>query len=436
MQPLFGGAGGGGPLQSVAVIRHRARQLVERGLGLLKRTNVQGAFFIKYEEAIKYFQRAALMYLSVQRYREAVDALLESARVFLKFLKEPLNAAMVFVHASEIAVTVDKSEAITCLKEATTILCDLGDFSLAGNLQFEIAEMQSDLRQFEDAAASYQRAGDFMTESPDRGYHCLIMAAESFCEVKMFQEAKGLFFAVAQKSMTSNMRRFNCKTHLFNAIMCDLGMRPEGYNAKIALSGILTTMNEYASVDFTWLSSKEYRFLFNLIRSNLHFNRDDFADHIYWWNCVKPFSRWQIGILQLIESDIEVKRAERQRRADRVRRREEQVKRRADRKRLQKLALGEDAAEDMKEDSNSDDVSSDTTQSEEEKKAEGEEEGEDGPPVDLVALNAILPPDEFEQKMMEEQLQLPDDLKDDFRPMGHMEKKWVVPRARKTKKYG
>jgi hypothetical protein len=30
---------------------------------------------------------------------------------------------------------------------------------------------------------------------------------------------------------------------------------------------------------------------------------------------------------------------------------------------------------------------------------------------------------------MEEQLVLPDDLKDDFRPMGHMEKKWVIPKG-------
>jgi tetratricopeptide (TPR) repeat protein len=428
MQPLFGSASEGVPLQSVADVRHRARGLIQKGLALLKTTNVLGAHFVKYEEAVRYFQRAALMYLSVQRPREAVDAFLEVARVFIKFLKEPLNAAMVFVHASEIAATVDKSEAIACLKEATTILCDLGDFSLAGNLQYEVATMQSELRQFEDAAASYQRAGDFITESPDRSYYCLTMAAESYCEVKMFREARDLFYIAAQKSMASNMLRFNCKTHLFNAIMCDLGIRFEGYKAKVALSEILTKMNQYVTIDFSWLESKEYRFLFNLIRSNLYFNRDEFADHIYWWNCVKPFTRWQIAILHLIASEVEVKRNDRLRRADRARRREEQTKRREDRSRLRRIALGEEIAKTMKDDSDSDDVSSDTTHSED-MKSENEESVEDGPPVDLSVLNAILPPDDFEQKLMEEQLILPDNLKDSFRPMGHMEKKWVIPKG-------
>ncbi|CAM9201025.1 unnamed protein product, partial [Ectocarpus fasciculatus] len=263
--------------------------------------------FLKYDEGLKYFNRASLVYLACSRWREAADSLLECARIHLRFLKEDREAAIFLTQAAEATFKIDKNETIKHLKSAIKIYCDIGDFLKAGTLQSEVADMQYELKNFEEAAMGYRRAADFFSSLPDRSDYCLFMAANCFCEIKEYRIASDIYLLVAEGCVQSNLRKFNARTMLLNSILCKMDTRAaeddEGSLNKYEL--LLEQSASFERIDFSWRGSKEAFFVKNIIQTRLTYNLNDFADHIYHWNNVKPLSRFNILILRIIESEIQ-----------------------------------------------------------------------------------------------------------------------------------
>jgi tetratricopeptide (TPR) repeat protein len=409
--------------------RRRAKHLFTMGMRALDKRIMREAPFLKYDEGLQYLNRAALVYLTCSRWREAADALLECSRIYLKFLKEEKEAAIYLTQAADATSKFDKNETIKHLKSAIKIYCDIGDFVKAGTLQSEVADMQYELKNFEEAAIAFRRAADFFSNVPDRSDYCLFMAANCFCELKEYRVASDIYVLVAEGCVQSNLRKFNARTMLFNSILCklDTPAAEDDVDSVQKYDFLLEHCSSFEKIDYSWRGSKESLFVKNIIRCRKAYNIHDFADHLYHWNLVKPLSRPNILIMRSIRDEIQSELDKREAAKQKARMEIEKRVKRAERKRLAKLKKEEDD-EENNSDSGSD-VSGDSSSEASEKDGDKEVDDEFHPSSESTKLVEALTKDlevgDDDDKMAaEEEIELPDDLKDKYKSTKIHEKKW------------
>lgn len=120
---------------------------------------------------------------------------------------------------------------------------------------------------------------------------------------------------------------FILKSYLLsNYILFNIGtIEPEGpildsiNNAsKIKYEFIKTTYNSYGKIDFLWNNSKELLFIKNLIKARLDWDRHMLADHLHYWNNVKPLTRNLLKMLNTLFVEIREEFERRHLRAARI----------------------------------------------------------------------------------------------------------------------
>ena len=403
----------------------RGKMLWEKGKKALDKPILSVAPFIKYDEAVQYFHKSALMYLACSRWREAAECLAECARIHSRFLKEERDAAIFLIQAAEITLKFEKNDAIRHFKSAIKIFCDIGDFLKAGNLQYEVAELQYGLRNMEEAAQAFRRGADLLASNPDRSDYCLYMSALCYTDIKEYKIACDLFMLVAEGSIQSNLRQLNSRTMLLCSVLCRVGLQaePDDHNSVNKYEDILAFSESLEKLDFKWRGSKEALFVVNVIKARKEFDLHAFADHIYHWNLVKPLLRFQIVILQSFiyaEIQAEIDRKEKER--DLARREAERRIRNAQRRRQKRLQREANKSDDDS-DSGSDRGSDSGSESTESEKSADEEsdDGDEADPVDDVLKDLA---NEFDDEDDEKKAPIPDHLKDANKTDKKYEKKW------------
>lgn len=401
--------------------RRRAKHLFKMGMLALDKRIMREAPFLKYDEGLMYLNRSALVYLTCSRWREAADALLECARIHLKFLKEEKEAAIFLTQAAEATSKIDKNESIKHLKSAIKIYCDLGDFVKAGALQSEVADVQYELKNFEEAAIAFRRAADFFSSIPDRSDFCLFMAANSFCEIKEYRVASDIFMLVAEGCVQSNLRKFNSRGMLLNSILCkfETSATEDDIGHAKKYDALLQQCGSYEKIDFSWRGSKESLFVRNIIRSRLAYNIHDFADHIYHWNNIKPLSRYNILILRDVWSEIQAELDAREAAKLKARMEIEKRERRAARRKLKRQRKEENGL-----DNDSDDGSDGALSSSDGSEKNSVDDDEFNPTTESMKLVDTLTQELEADDEDEIEIELPDDLKDKYKSIKSHEKRW------------
>jgi hypothetical protein len=77
---------------------------------------------------------------------------------------------------------------------------------------------------------------------------------------------------------------------------------------KLKYTDIEDTMNYYKSIDCLWSCSKEYFFLYNLLKFRKESNYFDFIDHLYHWNNIHPFDDISLILLKMPVQELEKER--------------------------------------------------------------------------------------------------------------------------------
>ena len=316
--------------------------------------------FIKYDNAIQYFHRASLIFLVSSQHREASECLVECARIHSKYLKEERDAAFFLIQAAEIYLKVDKNESISLFKAALQRFCDMGDFTIAANLQFEVAEIHFGLRNMEDAAIAFRRSADLYAFLPDRSNYCLRMSATCYTAINEYKIAGDLFLLVAESYTQSNMQKFNCNEMLLSCIFCQIALSEEGDNSQ-KYAKILDFSINLEDVNFIWKGCKEAMFVRNLIKARIDCNIHDFADHMYHWNLARPLEMFQILILKtFIHKEIQAEIANKNALQKQARKEAEKKISHAERRRKKRLNKRADSDSDSDNGSNSDNASEST----------------------------------------------------------------------------
>lgn len=322
--------------------KKRGKQLYDQA-DLLLESGTGGktaiAAFLKYDDCASFFYRASISFRASGRYRESGDSLVRCAKMHQK-LKLFLEAATLFTEAAEIFLQVDKGECVRSFRSAISIYCDAGKFDIAAKMERKVAMMHYVSKHWEDACFHFKKAANFLANEQqlDQADACLEFASICYEEMGELHKAQKVLETLAFNSTEQNLRRFNAKWHLFNAVLMmfyePLHYKHTDVTEVILKAGviqkdivtvdmvvardsaekyqaILNMSREYEQMDYMFRVSKECLFIDNIIKCRMDFDIHGCVDHLYYWNNVRPLERFQLKYLKVVVQEIETELARR-----------------------------------------------------------------------------------------------------------------------------
>jgi tetratricopeptide (TPR) repeat protein len=321
----------------------------------------------RYEDAIHYFYASHLAYRACSKWRHAGDSLCQMAKVLMVYMRgdhykggsaggvenrNAVEAATIYTAASEIYMRIDKAEGLRALRSAITIYCDIGRFDIAGRLERRIADLHYMNKHFEEASAHYEKAANFLAGEQmfEQADICLETAATCCVEMKEYVDAQRLYELIAKSASQSNLRKFNARDYLFRAVLCSFAVHvrhPKTRNGEVDVDRspdyvskyekVQQKLYFYETIDGFFRGSTEQRFLLNIYRERLDWNLDLLADHIYWWNNVRPLDRWCLLMLKVVVDEVKDEQKRLELLAKRQQEKEDRKKKKKEAKKMAKM---------------------------------------------------------------------------------------------------
>jgi hypothetical protein len=134
---------------------------------------------------------------------------------------------------------------------------------------------------------------------------------------------------IAASCVQTNLRRFHARDYLMRAVFCELGKpmvmvdaEPDPLAAKVMIfndkpimdaintasrnkyDSVIELMHRYETIDFIWKNCKEKFFIMNLIDLRLKWDEHGFADHLYYYNLVRPLELRTLKCLKAISEEL------------------------------------------------------------------------------------------------------------------------------------
>ena len=329
---------------SAQLYRHRKRgqkysRLAEEALVM----RFKAAQFLRLDIAAFYFYLSSVSFRCCSRWQDAGHSLIRCAEVHLK-AKMSQEAAVLYTESSEILMKVDRQEAKRSAKKAVAIYCDMGRFDVAGRMERTMANNEFHMGHWEEAAQHYRKSANFLAGEMllDQSDSCINKAAECYINMHELDDAKRMFVMMAEGSKESNLRRFNARSKIFVALLCQMGipmvcipvvlppavdyrrkvrkrdkeeMEEETKKASLVewhrvtdekYDAILKQMKEYTEIDYMWQNAKEQLFLQHIIKARRAYDKHNLADYLYHWNMVRPLDRIQIRLIRVLVDEVQV----------------------------------------------------------------------------------------------------------------------------------
>jgi hypothetical protein len=322
----------------------------------------QLGYFMRYDEATYYYLRASIAYKACSKWRYAADILVKLAELYAK-QKMIAEAAAIFTDAAETFAKVDKNESIMCYRKAIAYYCDLGRFDVAGRMERKIAYVHFISKHWHESAIHYKNAGNFLSGEMllDQSDYCFEKCVQCLIMVDKLQDARDMLEIIAASCVQTNLRRFHARDYLMRAVFCELGKpmimvdaEPDPLAGKVIIfndkpimdaintasknkyDSVIELMHRYENIDFMWKNCKEKRFIMNLIDLRLKWDEHGFADHLFYYNLVRPLDLRTLKCLKAISEELLDEVDRREQRLQREICFKERVRRRHEKKELQK----------------------------------------------------------------------------------------------------
>jgi len=352
---------------SAQLYKHRKRgeKFFKHAEGALH-LKIKAAQFLKLDIAAFYFYLSSVSYRCCSRWRDAGESLIRCAEVHVK-AKMAMEAAVLFSEASEVLMKVDRDEGKRCTKKAVAIYCDMGRFDVAGRLERRMASAEFLMGHWEESAAHYRKSANFLAGEMllDQSDACIEKAAECYINMHELNKASQMYVMMAEGCRDSNLRRFNARSKLFMSILCKIGVplemeeielppavdwrgdprerdkeehEEEMKKATLAewhrvskekYDHIIHLIKEYEEIDYMWASAKDRIFIRNIVKARLEYDKHMLADHLYFWNMVRPLDRIQIRLIRVLVDEIqhELDRRTEEYRLDALKKEKQKIKR-------------------------------------------------------------------------------------------------------------
>ncbi|THH34043.1 hypothetical protein EUX98_g141 [Antrodiella citrinella] len=253
----------------------------------------------KYEEAGDLFQQAANAFKIDKLFKEAGDAHAREAECREK-CQESNEAAQAWWNAAKAYKRGQPDLAIQALSQTITHLTKQGRFRQAADREKEIGQIYlqelSDLRK---ACDSFERAADWYAQedATATANACYKDAADLHADLEEYPQAIARYEQVANGSLNSPLTKYSVKEYWLRSSLCALAMN-DPVTAK-------RNMTKYTSLDTTFSSTREAKFINFLIDTIEGGDMEGFTGAVFEYDQVTKLDNWKTNILLKIKRGIQ-----------------------------------------------------------------------------------------------------------------------------------
>ena len=298
--------------------RHIGRHFSSKAETVLNHESYFNAYFLKFDEGSFFYYRASIAFRACERWRDAGECLVKCANIFLR-QKMFSEAAVLFAESAEVLMKIDKGECVKCMEQSISIYCDVGRFDIAAKLEREVALIHFESMDWDESLMHFKRASEFFLSEQmfEQSSFCLDQSAMCLMEIGEYGNAYEVYLSIARACIESNLLFFNHTEKIFKAVLCLFALSVEkGDKRGVAkYQNISKILDDMKKEFFMWGNSKENLFLRNMIKIRMDADIDAFADHLYFWDNVKPLDKYSTQIMEsfMIELKKEATRRSKER---------------------------------------------------------------------------------------------------------------------------
>ncbi|KAK9449676.1 soluble NSF attachment protein [Limtongia smithiae] len=258
-------------------------------------------------------------FASSSRFEDAGDMYIEAANAF-RLEKDMINAGKAFEKAAQMQLKseskdeaastyidaykafrkVDPEEAGRLLIQAITLFTSRGQFRRAATYKQDLATLyETELNDMPRAMDAYDEAGEWL--SNDQADALANKAWLKVGEIAALQEdyprAIAKYEQVARASLGNNLTRWSMKDYFFKAGLCHIANK-DIVSAKRAVE-------EYAELDPTFVQTREYNLLVDVIAAVEDGDQERFTDKVFQFDQFSKLDKWKTTILLRIKKSIQ-----------------------------------------------------------------------------------------------------------------------------------
>ncbi|PSS37679.1 hypothetical protein EW026_g941 [Hermanssonia centrifuga] len=268
-----------------------------------KKANSSAGWFssssTKFEEAGDLYQQAANAFKIDKLFREAGDAHAREAECREK-CQESNEAAQAWWNAAKAYKRGHPDLAIQALSQTITHLTKGGRFRQAADREKEIGQIYlQELNDLRKACESYERAAEWYSQEDAQATAnaCYKDAADLHADLEQYPQAIARYEQVANGSLSSPLTKYSVKEYWLRASLCALAMG-DTVTAK-------RNLTKYSSLDTTFSSTREAKFVNILIDAIEGGDQEMFTGAVYEFDQVIKLDNWKTNILLKIKRGID-----------------------------------------------------------------------------------------------------------------------------------
>ncbi|KAI0082290.1 vesicular-fusion protein SEC17 [Panus rudis PR-1116 ss-1] len=253
----------------------------------------------KYEEAGDLYQQAANAFKIDKLFKEAGDAHAREAECREK-CQEANEAAQAWWNAAKAYKRVSPDLAIQALSHTITHLTQQGRFRQAADREKEIGQIYlQEVNDLRKACESFERAAEWYAQedATATANACYKDAADLHGELEEYPQAIARYEQVANASLNSALTKYSVKEYWLRASLCALAMG-DPVTCK-------RNLQKYASLDTTFSSTREYKFVNALVDAMEAGDQEAFTAAVFEFDQVTKLDNWKTAILLKIKRGIQ-----------------------------------------------------------------------------------------------------------------------------------
>ncbi|KAI5310819.1 vesicular-fusion protein S17 [Ascosphaera atra] len=256
----------------------------------------------KYENAADLYQQAANAFRLQKMNKEAGQAFEKAASIHQQYLNEPDDAAQQLTEAFKVYRKTDPEDAARALQGAIAHYCGKGNFRRAANHQQNLAELfEVELGDEVRAVEAYERAAEWFESDNAEALanKDFLKVAELAAILKDYYKAIENFEKVARSSINNHLMKWSVKDYFLKAGICHLATND--------LVATRRALQNYADLDNTFISTREYVLLQDLTQAVEDGTEDVYADKLFAYDQMSKLDKWKTTMFLRIKENIQEK---------------------------------------------------------------------------------------------------------------------------------
>ncbi|KAI5285784.1 vesicular-fusion protein S17 [Ascosphaera acerosa] len=256
----------------------------------------------KYENAADLYQQAGNAFRLQKMNKEAGQAFERAAAIHQNNLNEPDDAAQQYIEAFKVYRKSDPEDAARVIQGAIQHYTSKGNFRRAASYQQNLGELY-EVELGDEAAAllAYEKAAEWYesdnAEALANKYY--LKVADLAAIMKDYQKAVDNFEKVGKSSINNHLTKWSVKDYFMKAAMCHL--------ATGDLVATRRALQTYVDVDNTFLDTREYVLLNDLVQAVEDGDETVFADKLFAFDRMSKLDKWKTTVFLRIKENIQEK---------------------------------------------------------------------------------------------------------------------------------